>query len=147
VNTFAKDVGDDRDLDALMIRVREAALGMGTGGNGTALAHAAGDTPGFDADLVKVIDAQSQWNEQTRKALAELVECLRTLRDDWAEAQKGLQQEMGQLLALVGQLRTMPGAAVGRRNPSAAAARGRRAIASHRSTRVRPAAKGGKQRS
>src|SRR5580765_8562884 len=127
---LAKD-SDDPDLDALMIRVREAALGAAGGGTASALTQAAGATRG-DSDLIRVIDAQGEWNEHTRKLLAELAECLRTLRDDWAAAQKGLRDEMNKLSALVRQLQTKPDRAAARPKPSASAPRGRRAIASRR---------------
>ena len=144
MDTLVRDVGDDSDLDELMARVRAAALGTGAGGS--AATPAPGDTR-HDSDLIRVIDAQSQWNEHIRKALVDLLECLRMVRDDWAEAEKGLRQEMGQLSALVRQLRTTPGAVSARRKPSAPAARRRRTLASSRAGRGRHATKGGKPRS
>ena len=93
MDTVAKPVGDDLDLDALMIRVREAAMAGGTSG-GAARPQTAGDANGADIDLVRVIDAQGEWNEHTRQSLAALVECLRTLRDDWADAHARLREEM-----------------------------------------------------
>ena len=145
MDTFVRDVGDDSDLDELMARVRAAALGTGAGGS--AATPAPCDAAGHDSDLIRVIDAQSQWNEHTRKALVDLLECLKMVRDDWAEAEKGLRQEMGQLSALVRQLRTTPGALSARRKPSAPAARRRRTLASSRAGRGRHATKGGKPRS
>ena len=145
MNTFARDVGNDSDLDELMARVRAAALGTGTGGS--AAAPAPCDAAGHDSDLIRVIDAQGQWNEHTRKALVDLLECLKMVRDDWAEAEKGLRHEMSQLSALVRQLRTTPGAVSARRKPSAPAPRRRRTLASSRAVRGRRATKGGKPRS
>ena len=145
MDTFVRDAGDDSDLDELMARVRAAALGTGAGGS--AAAPAPSGTTGHDSDLIRLIDAQSQWNENTRKALVDLLECLKMVRDDWAEAEKGLRQEMGQLAALVRQLRATPGAASARPKPSAPAARRRRTIASSRAGRGRHATKGGKPRS
>jgi len=145
VDAFVKET-DDIDLDALMNRVREAALGMGAGGSATAPAQT-GETITSNSDLIRVIEAQSQWNEQTRKALTEIVQCFVALRDDWAEAQKGLRQEIDQLSGLVRQLRTTLESSAAGPKPPAAAARGRRAIASPRRDKVRRATKGGKQRS
>ena len=47
--------------------------------------QAAGELTGRDLDLVRVLEAQGEWNEHTRQSLAALVECIRTLRDDWAD--------------------------------------------------------------
>ena len=99
MDTVADPVGDDLDLDALMIRVREAAMA------GAARPETAADVKGADIDLVRVIDAQGEWNEQTRQSLVALVECLRTLRDDWADAHARLRDDVGQLAALVSDLR------------------------------------------
>jgi predicted secreted protein len=98
VDAFTGNFDDDLDLDALMSRVRDAALGGGTTATATPPAAAA-DTPGQDADLIKVIEAQGEWNEQTRKALVDLVQCLQALRDDWADAHQGLRREMARLAA------------------------------------------------
>lgn len=97
MDTVAEPVSDDLDLDALMIRVREAATA------GAARAETA-DAKGADIDLARVIDAQGEWNEQTRQSLVALVECLRTLRDDWADAHARLREDVGQLSALVADL-------------------------------------------
>ena len=59
------DLSDDVDLDALMIRVREAAMATGTRG-GAARPHTDEDAKGADSDLVRDIDAQGDWNEHTR---------------------------------------------------------------------------------
>lgn len=146
MDTFTRDLSNDLDLDELMTRVREAALGTGGGSSHAAHAQAPSDTTERGSDLISVIEAQHQWNEHTRKALTELVECLQTLRDDWAEAETRLRAEMDQLSTLVRQVRT-PGAAPARRKVSAPAARRRRTTASHRANGVRNATKGGKQRS
>ena len=104
MDRFPTDPGDDEDLDALMMRVREVAMTTGPGA-GAARPQTAGDAPGADIDLVRVIDAQSEWNEHTRQSLAALTECLRALQDDWADAQAGLRREIGQLSARVEQHR------------------------------------------
>lgn len=145
MDRFVRDAGDDSDLDELMARVRAAALGKDAGGSATAPAPC--DTAGHDSDLIKVIDAQSQWNEHTRKALADLLECLKMVRDDWAEAEKGLRREIAQLSALVQQLRKTPRATSARRKSSAHAARGRRTTLSSRAGRGHRATKGRKSRS
>ena len=110
---MAKHVSDDLDLDALMIRVREAAMASGTNG-GAARPQTAGDANGADIDPVRVLDAQGEWNEHTRQLLAALVECLRTLRDDWTDAHARLREDMSHLSALVGTLRTRTDTAVTR---------------------------------
>jgi hypothetical protein len=146
VDTFTRNSDDDADLDELMNRVREAALGASAAVAGSSAATgASGDMAVADSDVARVLDAQGQLNEQMRKALADLVGCLRTLRDDWAEAQKGLRREMGQLSASVRTLQTPSSSASPRRKTPARAARGRRAATSRRADRVRPATKGGKQ--
>src|SRR4029453_10850493 len=96
-----------------MARVGEAAA---TGGTSeiTAPAPTAAALPSRDVALVRVIEAQGEWNEHTSKSLAGLVECLRTLRDDWTQAQTHLRQEVGQLSAIVEELRTTTKAAVAR---------------------------------
>jgi peptidoglycan hydrolase CwlO-like protein len=143
-----RHVDDDLDLDALMVRVREAALGPTTVASAAPQGlTAAGDPSSADADLIRIIDAQGQWNEQTRQALVALADSLRTLRDDWADEQKTLRKQMGQLSALVAQLTASPLTAGTRRRPSAAASRGQRSIASPRANRARKAAKRAKQRS
>ena len=125
------DLSDDVDLDALMIRVREAAMASGT--SGAARPQTAGDAKGADIDLARVIDAQGEWNEHTGQSLAALVECLRTLRDDWTEAHARLREEMGHLSALVGELRTRTETPVTRANQLAdTSTRARGASASQR---------------
>ena len=105
VDTVAKSVGDDVDLDALMLRVREAAMTDAAGGV-TIQPPAAGDGPARELDLIRVLEAQGDWNDQARLSLAALADCIRTLRDDWADERAGLRREIGQLSALVEQLRS-----------------------------------------
>jgi hypothetical protein len=113
VDRLPTDLSDDVDLDALMIRVREAAMASGTSG-GAARPQTAGDPKGADIDLVRVIDAQGEWNEHTRQLLAALVECLQTLREDWTDAHARLREDMSHLSALVRELRTRTDTAVTR---------------------------------
>lgn len=120
MDTVAEPVSDDLDLDALMIRVREAATA------GAARAESAADARSADIDLARVIDAQGEWNEQTRQSLVALVECLRTLRDDWVDAHARLREDVGQLSALVADL--------GKRRAAAATPRPR---AKRRSSKAR----------
>lgn len=94
-----KPFGDDQDLDALMVRVREAALTVTNGA--TPRPNAAGAADDAGVDLVGVLDAQAASNEELRQSLAALVECLQTLRDDWSDAHARLQEEVRQLSALV----------------------------------------------
>jgi hypothetical protein len=115
VNRLPTDLGDDVDLDALMIRVREAAMASGTSG-GAARPQTPGDAKGADIDLARVIDAQGEWNEHTGQSLAALVECLRTLRDDWTDAHARLREEMDHLSALVAELRSRTDTPVTRAN-------------------------------
>jgi hypothetical protein len=103
VDTLPKGVSHDLDLDALMIRVREAAMTGGTG-RVTAPPLTAGDQIGPDLDLARLIDGQGEWNEQTIKSLAAVVECLRNLRDDWVAAHTRICQELERLSALLEQM-------------------------------------------
>ena len=105
MGTVTKHVDDDLDLDALMVRVREAAS-AGAGDGAPARAHVDGDMHQANLDLVRVIDAQAEWNEQTRQSLAAMVECLRALREDWTDAHERLRHDMEQLSALISELRT-----------------------------------------
>jgi hypothetical protein len=107
VDIGAKPVSDDVDLDALMLRVREAAM-TGAAGGGTVEPPAAGDGTARELDLIRVLEAQGDWNDQARQSLAALADCLRTLRDDWADERAGLRREIGQLSALVEKLRSAP---------------------------------------
>ena len=146
MGTYPKDVDDDFDLDALMARVGEAAATGGTSET-TAPAQNAPALPSRDVALVRVIEAQGEWNEHTSKSLAGLVECLRTLRDDWTQAQTRLRQEVGQLSAIVEEMRTTTKAAVARaQGPAAKSKRRRRAGASRRDTRTRQSTSGGRRR-
>jgi hypothetical protein len=112
MDRVAKPLGDDHDLDALMVRVREAAL-AGASGSGAPRPQLSGETNGADVDLARVLDAQGEWNDQARQSLAALVECLRTLRDNWAEAHARLQEELRQISAAVEELRSGTAAARG----------------------------------
>ena len=105
MDTVAKPVSDDVDLDALMLRVREAAM-TGAAGGGTVQPQAAGDGTARELDLIRVLESQADWNEQARQSLAALADCIRTLRDDWVDERAGLRREIGQLSALVEQLRS-----------------------------------------
>jgi len=105
VDTVAKPVSDDVDLDALMLRVREADM-TGAAGGGTVQAPAAGEGAARELDLIRVLEAQGDWNDQARQSLAALADCLRTLRDDWADERAGLRSEIGRLSTLVEQLRS-----------------------------------------
>jgi hypothetical protein len=146
VGTYAKDVDDEFDLDALMARVGEAAV-TGDTSEIAAPAQTAAALPGRDVTLVRVIEAQGEWNERTSKSLVGLVECLRTLRDDWAQAQTRLRQEVGELSAIVEEMRTTTKAAVARvQGPAATPKRRRGASASRRGSRTRQSINGGKRR-
>ena len=88
------------DLDALMARVREAA--MGTGASGSAAAPAPCDAAGHDSISIRVIDAQGEWNEHTRKALVGAGGVPPDAAGRLGRGcRQGLRQEMGQLSALV----------------------------------------------
>lgn len=104
MDTVTKSLGDDLDLDALMIRVREAALAGGAS-SGMAGRQDQLVVNGEDVDLARVLEAQGEWNEQARQSLAALVESLRTLRDDVTEAHARLQGEVRRLSAAVSKLR------------------------------------------
>lgn len=116
MDRVAKSLGDDHDLDALMVRVREAAL-SGAPGSSAPRPQPSGEASGADVDLARVLDAQGEWNDQARQSLAALVECLRTLRDDWADAHARLQEELRQISAVVEELRS--GTAAARRTSRA----------------------------
>ena len=112
---------EDVDLDALMLRVRDAAR-MGP----------AADDVARELDLIRVIEAQGEWNEHARQSFMALAEAIRALRDDWAGVQAGLRREIAELSALVEQLRAAP-----RTRRATASARGgaKRQPAGKRSTR------------
>ena len=95
---------DDLDLDALMLRVRDAAM-AGTPGRGAVQPQASGDADAGELDVLKVLEAQGEWNEQARQDLVALVDAIRALRDDWNEAHATLRQEVAQLSALIEGLR------------------------------------------
>jgi hypothetical protein len=122
MDTAAKHGGDDLDLDALMVRVRDAAM-AGAGNGDASRRDTASDATGAEIDLVRLIDAQGEWNEHTRQALAALLDCLRTLRDDWMDAHARLRREVAQLSELVGELRTPTTAAARRAKPRTPARR------------------------
>ena len=141
MDTVARPSSDDLDLDALMLRVRDAAA-LVVAAEGTV--PATGEATARELDLIRLLEAQGDWNEQARQALAALVECIRTLRDDWADVQAGLRQEIGQLSALVEQLRSATAAPVTRSSSPAHAPQPRRRVAvSSRAGKRRPA--GGKR--
>jgi hypothetical protein len=114
VDRVAVPPGDDVDLDALMLRVRDAAR-AGTGGEG-ALPKASGDDVARRLELIRVLEAQGEWNERARQSLVALADGVRALRDDWADAEAELRREMTRLSALVAQLR--PVASRKRRGPA-----------------------------
>jgi hypothetical protein len=103
VDILQKDVSHDLELDALMMKVREAAMAGGTG-RVTSPPQTAGDQTGPELDLVRVIDAQGEWNEHTTKSLAAVVECLRSLRDDWEAAHSRICQDVERLSAVLDQM-------------------------------------------
>jgi hypothetical protein len=103
VDILQKDVSHDLDLDALMLKVREAAMTGGTG-RVTSPPQTAGDQTGPDSDVMRVIDAQGEWNEHTAKSIAAVVECLRNLRDDWEAAHSRLCQDVERLSAALEQV-------------------------------------------
>jgi hypothetical protein len=100
-----KPFGDDLDLDALMLRVRDVAVN-GTTGGGPAQPQAANEAKVPEPDLISVLEAQGDWNEHARQSLAALVDCIRMLRDDWADVQAGLRREINELSVLVEQMRS-----------------------------------------
>jgi len=114
MDTEATPVGDEVDLDALMLRVREAAM-TGAAGGGAVQPQAAGDGTARELDLIRVLEAQGDWNEQARQSLAALADCIRTLRDDWADERAGLRREIARLSALV-EPRRSPAASPRRRS-------------------------------
>jgi hypothetical protein len=113
VETTARPFGDDPDLEALMLRVRDAAMN-GTASSGQAPPHAAGEATALELELVRVLEAQGEWNEHTRQSLAALVDCIRMLRDDSADVQAGLRREIRELSALVEQMRSAAAAPAAR---------------------------------
>jgi len=135
---------DDQDLDTLMLRVRDAAL-AGVSGGGPLQPPTAGEANADGLEITKVLEAQANWNEQARQSLVALLDGIRTLRDDWAEAQAELRRQVAQLSAVVDALRAAAPATAAR---AAAPAKGRsgtsRTAASSRRTSKRrlPAGRG-----
>ena len=100
-------LSDDVDLDALMLRVRDAARTNTAGGVALqAQAVRADATP--ELDLIRVLEAQEDWNEHARQSFVALADGIRTLRDDWAEVEAGLRREIARLSAVVEELRARP---------------------------------------
>ena len=142
----ARPFDDDPDLDALMSRVRDAALG-GLSDSGP-LQLAAGEADADGLEVMKVLEAQGSWNEQVRQSLVALLDGLRTLRDDWAAAQAELRRELGRLSAVADgrgsaapAMGTLAGASGGRRSGTA------RVAAPYRHTRKRRPKAGRRSRS
>jgi hypothetical protein len=146
MDLVANPIGDDLDLDALMVRVREAARAGGPSGGATR-PQTGGDANGADSDLVQVLDAQAEWNEQTRQALAALVAGLRTLRDDWTDAHARLRDELSQLSALVAELRSGTSAAAPRAKQPAGKSKRARGASKARTPATRRASNGRRRRS
>jgi hypothetical protein len=142
VDTVVKPVSDDVDLDALMVRVRDAVM-TGAASGGTVQPQAAGEGTARELDLIRVLEAQGDWNEQARQSLAALADGIRTLRDDWDETLAGLRRDIGQLSVLVEHLRSATSPPVARRgSPAHPPSPERRAAVSPRgSSKGRPAGK------
>ena len=142
MDTAVRPFSDDLDLDALMLRVRDAAA-PGTASGGSAEPPVAGDANTPESDVIRVLEAQGDWNEHAGQSLATLVDCIRTLRDDWTDVQARLRREIGELSALVEQLRSAVAAPVARPSaPASPTPARRRAAASPRgTTKRRPAAR------
>jgi septal ring factor EnvC (AmiA/AmiB activator) len=95
---------DDLDLDALMLRVRDAAM-AGTPGSRPVQPQASSEGDAGELDVIRVLEAQGDWNEQARQDVVALLDSIRTLRDDWNEVHAGLRREIAQLSAQVDELR------------------------------------------
>ena len=106
MDNFPHAAGGDSELDALMVRVREAAM-AGSSAVTPAPSASTTDPAGSDFDLVRVIEAQGEWNEHTRSSIAAVVNSLRTLRDDWADAHARVCEEIERLAGLVEQLQAV----------------------------------------
>ena len=145
MDRVAKDVSDDLDLDALMVRVREAAMAGGTSG-AAARPQAGGNVNGEAIDLVRVLDAQSEWNEHTRQSLVALVECLRMLRDDWLDANARLREQIRDLSALVAEFRTGRAATVSRTDRPAGKAKRARAASGSAGAAAKRRSRNGRSR-
>ena len=145
VNT-AIPFDDDLDLDALMVRVRDAAM-AGTSGSGPVQPQARAADAG-EVDVIRVLEAQGDWNEHARQDLVALLDTIRTLRDDWNELHAALRREIAQLSAQVDELRAAAVAPAARRSASGnKRPRTGRAAASPRRTNKRRAAGGRRSRS
>lgn len=107
---------DDLDLDALMVRVRDAAM-AGASGSGPVQPQARAADAG-EADLIRVLEAQGDWNEHARQDLVALLDAIRTLRDDWNELHAALRREIAQLSAQVDELRGAAATPAARRSAS-----------------------------
>jgi hypothetical protein len=92
------------DLDALMLRVREAAS-ANTAGGGTLHTPTVADDGAREPDLIRVLEAQADWNEHARQAFEALADGIRALRDDWVGAQAELRREITRLSGQLEQLR------------------------------------------
>jgi hypothetical protein len=138
---------DDADLDALMSRVREAAM-AGTPGSRPVQTHVSSDGDGDEQDVIKVLEAQGDWNEQARQDLVALLDGIRTLRDDWNDVHAGLRREIARLSAQVDELRAAAAAPAARPGASGnSRSRVRRAPASSRRSSKRRSVGGRKTRS
>jgi hypothetical protein len=142
VDTVARPISDERDLDALMLLVRDAA--MTAAASSGIQPQAAGEGTARELDLIKVLEAQGDWNEHVRQSLAALVDCIRTLQDDWADVQAGLRGDIGQLSALIDRLRSASSSKAARSGPAGHAPPRTRRAASPRGTGKRRSA--GKRR-
>jgi hypothetical protein len=135
----ARPFGDDLDLDALMLRVRDAAM-AGAPGRGPVRPQASGDGDSGELDVIKVLEAQGEWNEQARLDLVALVDAIRALRDDWNEVHAALRQEVTQLTTIVDELRVAATGPAARPGASGnTRSRTRRAAASPRTNKRRSA--------
>jgi hypothetical protein len=77
--TLPDNQADDHDLDALMMRVREAAR-LETAAS-PAVGQAGEQITVDSLDVGAVLTAQAAWNERTTKSLAVIAECLQNLHD------------------------------------------------------------------
>jgi hypothetical protein len=138
-------IDDDLDLDALMLRVRDAAM-AGTPGSRPVQPQAPSEVDAAELDVIRVLEAQADWNEQARQDLVALLDCVRTLRDDWNDVHAGLRREIARLAAQVDEVRAAAAAPASRPIVSANP-RPRRARVSPRRASKRRSAGGRKPRS
>jgi hypothetical protein len=136
---------DEPDLDALMLRVRDAAM-AGTPGSRPVQPQASGEGDAGEPHVIRVLEAQGDWNEQARQDLVALLDCIRTLRDDWNEVHAGLRREIVRLSAQVDELRAAA-ASPATRSSASKTTRSRRAPASPRRSSKRRSPGGRKPRS